>query len=268
MPVDYSPVTESPGRGTTPEGLKMLATRYNLAADLAAGRDVLEVAAGACIGLGLVARKARRVVGTDITPQLLRAGRQTYGARANVATADGQDLPFRDSSFDVVLLYEAIYYLPDVDRFFREARRVLRPNGLLVICTANKKRPGFVRSPHSRSYYGAQELQALYERNDFARPELSVAFPAEPPSTMGRLLLWGFSLADRLHLVPRSLEGRAKVKRLLYGDLIPTPPELMEAHGGAKRQPFELHDAVRWKVLYAVGARSATSPEGMVEEEP
>lgn len=46
---------------------------------------------------------------------------------------DAQELPFQDATFDVVLLLEAIYYLPHAEKFMAEARRVLRPDGILFI---------------------------------------------------------------------------------------------------------------------------------------
>lgn len=228
---------------------------------MAADKDVLEVAAGAGMGLGLLARKARRVVGTDITPGLIRRARETYTSRVEIAAADAQRLPFRDASFDVVILYEAVYYLPHVDAFFQEACRVLREGGLLLVCTANKRRAGFVRSPHSHAYYDADELSALYMRNGFASPVLLGAFPAAAPSLAGRLLLWGFGVADRLRLVPRSLEGRERFKRMLYGELVPTPAELGDDSPlAAEPAPLAGGAIDQWKVIYAVGSPSATTP--------
>jgi SAM-dependent methyltransferase len=253
----FENVTELPGAGATPEGVRMLATRYAAAAEHAADADVLELGAGPGIGLGLLARKARRVVGTDLTLRLAREAKATHGARVEVAAADAQRIPFRDASFDLVILYEALYYVPDVRLFFRECRRVLRPGGKLILCTANKHRPGFVKSPWSVAYHDAAEISALYREHGFEAPELRGAFPTTKLSLKGRLLLRGFTLADRLRLIPRSLEGRARVKRLLYGDLVPTPRDLATA--GVEPEPLHPWDESRradWKVLYAVGRRA------------
>lgn len=55
------------------------------------------------------------------------------GVEARVA--DVQDLPFPDSSFDVVAAMWMLYHLPDLDRGLAELRRVLRPGGRLVAVT-------------------------------------------------------------------------------------------------------------------------------------
>ena len=114
---DFSELTEVPGAGATAEQLEMLRTRYRLAADLAAGQDVLEAAGGAGMGLGLLARTARRVVGGDFTMSLLRRAAAHHGSRIPLIRFDAQRLPFRNEAHDVVVLYEAIYYLPDAVRF-------------------------------------------------------------------------------------------------------------------------------------------------------
>ncbi|MEW8977321.1 MAG: class I SAM-dependent methyltransferase [Symbiobacterium sp.] len=49
------------------------------------------------------------------------------------AVADAEALPFADGSFDVVTCRIAAHHFPAVDRFCREAARVLRPGGRLVV---------------------------------------------------------------------------------------------------------------------------------------
>ena len=51
---------------------------------------------------------------------------------------DAQDMPFEDKSKDVIIMFEAIYYIPDAERFVRECERVLPSGGKVLIATANK----------------------------------------------------------------------------------------------------------------------------------
>jgi ubiquinone/menaquinone biosynthesis C-methylase UbiE len=252
--MDYSVVTEIPGLGATREQMSMLYTRYTTAAAFCEGKDVLEVACGAGLGLGYLARKARRIVGGDYTERLLRLAQRHYRGRIPLVRLDAHALPFRDRSFDVVILYEAIYYLTEPDRFLAECRRVLRVPGVVLICTVNKEWSDFNPSPFSVRYFSSQELIELLQRHGFA-VELYGAFPVLKDSARDRVLSFLKRVAVALHLVPRTMKGREVLKRLFFGRLTPIPPEVTEGMA-------ELHPLVpiakknvnsSYKVLYAVG---------------
>src|SRR5438128_953104 len=134
---DFSGVTETPGVGASREQLAMLLARYTLAAERAVNKDVLEVACGSGMGLGYLATRARRVVGGDYTFPLLRAAQRHYSGRIPLVRHDAAVLPFAAASFDVVILYEAVYYLSRPEEFVKEAQRVLRPYGTVIICSVN-----------------------------------------------------------------------------------------------------------------------------------
>src|SRR5688500_5156333 len=77
-------VTELPGSRASKEQRDMAVTRYRLAAELAEGRDVLEVACGSGMGLGMLAQRARSVIGGDFDPALVEVARRQYGERVDV----------------------------------------------------------------------------------------------------------------------------------------------------------------------------------------
>jgi SAM-dependent methyltransferase len=233
----------------------MLVTRYALAAERAAGRDVLEVACGSGIGLGRLARDARRVVGGDVTAGLLRTARAHYGPRLPLARLDAQALPFRGGSFDVVVLYEAIYYLPDATRFVAEAHRVLRPGGELLVCTVNRAWSDFNPSPFSTRYHDAGELRALLAAAGF-RVELLGGFPVGAARGTGGVVSLVKRSAVALGLMPRTMRGKQLLKRLFLGKLAPLPAEVRDDHAArAPLVPLPDDDAARFRVLYACGRR-------------
>ena len=108
----------------------MIYTRYAFAASFCRDHHVLEVGCGVGQGLGYLARVAAHVVGGDLSLGLIRQAQAHYQGRIPLAQFDAEALPFREQSFDVVILHEAIYYLSSPQRLVAESRRVLRGNGV------------------------------------------------------------------------------------------------------------------------------------------
>lgn len=78
------------------------------------------------------------ITGLNIDPRQLDRARQEIKPLANnkitFVEGDACQLPFADSSMDVVLAVECIFHFPSREEFFREVKRVLRPGGRLGIC--------------------------------------------------------------------------------------------------------------------------------------
>ncbi|TKB78557.1 MAG: class I SAM-dependent methyltransferase [Nitrospira sp.] len=228
MTVDYSTVTETAAARLTREALSMQYSRYRHAAEFCDGKDVLEVACGAGQGLGYLARTARRVVGGDYTFGLLRHAQGHYHGRIPLFQLDAQALPFRDRAFDVVLLYEAIYYLAQPERFLTECRRILRDNGVLLLCTVNREWSDFNPSPFSVRYYSAAELEALMTSLHF-QVELRGAFPTRTGAIIDTIVSRVKRLAIALGLMPKTMKGKQVLKRLFLGELAAPPREVHDA---------------------------------------
>ncbi len=206
----------------------MLCTRYAFAARYCAGKEVLEVACGAGQGLGYLAGKSRRVVGGDYTDDLLADARRHYGGRVPLLRLDAHALPFRGASFDVVLLYEALYYLTRPERFLDECRRILRRNGRVLICTVNREWCDFNPSPLSTRYFSASELLELAKERRF-EGELYGAFPDEKGSARDTLVSLVRRVAVALKLIPKTMKGKELLKRMFLGPITPLPSEIGEA---------------------------------------
>jgi ubiquinone/menaquinone biosynthesis C-methylase UbiE len=75
-----------------------------------------------------------RIVGLDVSQEMLRrARRQDRGGRCAWIRGDAHRLPIADASVDVVAGHSFLYLLPDRPRALREAHRVLRPGGRVVL---------------------------------------------------------------------------------------------------------------------------------------
>lgn len=238
--------------GASSRQISMLYSRYAWAAPFCSGKDVLEVGCGAGMGLGYLARTACRVVGGDYSRKLLCLAREHYRDRVPLFQLDAQRLPFRERSFDVVILYEAIYYLAEPDRFVSECRRVLRAGGTVLICTVNPEWRDFNPSPFSKRYLSAAELANLLRRHNF-EPEVAGGFPAANGSPRDRVVSLIKRTAVALHLIPRTMRGKLVLKRVFFGRLMPIPHEVtdgMAPYLAPERLPLPGPNA-RHTVLYA-----------------
>lgn len=251
---DFSSVTETDEAGLTPHAFAMNYHRYRLAADFCRDGDVLEVACGNGQGLGMIARTARSVVGGDFTETLVRKARTHYQDRLPILRFDGQTMPFRDRSFDFVILFEAIYYLPQPEQFLSECRRVLRPGGTLLVSTINREWQDFNPSPLSRRYFSARELFDLLAGQGF-QTKLFGAFPVEARTKRDSVVSLVKRVAVKLHLVPGSMKGKQLLKKLFYGKLVSLPSELQDGMAEFVT-PDEIEADGRndkYRVLYALG---------------
>jgi len=217
-PIDggYTTITEQWGMVATPHQKSMAYTRYRFAARQAQGKRLLEVGCGTGMGLGYLREKCAMAVGGDYELGNLREAQRHLPDDYPLVRFDAHRLPFRDGSFDAVVLFEAIYYLRHPESFVAECRRLMHPAGKIVVCLPNKNRPGFNPSPFSAKYHSASELRSLMEGGGFTA-EIFGGFPLTEPGP-----LTGVAVALRKYvvgsgLVPKTMAGKAIVKRLIYG---------------------------------------------------
>jgi ubiquinone/menaquinone biosynthesis C-methylase UbiE len=225
MTANYTNVTEIGGQPISAEQLERIAHRYHWAAEASRGHDVIEVACGAGQGLGILKSAASSLVGGDVSPEVLQAARDTYGDSISLSVFSAEKLPFSDNSFDVVLLFEALYYVPDVAAFFSEAARVLRPGGRLLITSANKDLFDFTPSPYSHRYLGVAELAGELSQHGFS-PSFWGYIDIRQVPMRQRILRPAKLIASKLGLVPKTMQGKKLLKKLFFGNMTVMPSDL------------------------------------------
>jgi ubiquinone/menaquinone biosynthesis C-methylase UbiE len=95
------------------------------------GDLALDVATGTGNTAFALAPHVRRVIGLDLTREMLDVARRLTAERsvpnADWVLGDAGRLPFEDGTFDLYVVRAAPHHFPDVDAFLREALRVLKP---------------------------------------------------------------------------------------------------------------------------------------------
>lgn len=98
-----------------------------------AGRDVLEIGVGmGADHLEWAKARPRTLTGIDLTQRAVdytRTRLQLNAFTPDVRTADAEQLPFPDASFDIVYSWGVLHHSPDTPRAIDEVWRVLRPGG-------------------------------------------------------------------------------------------------------------------------------------------
>jgi arsenite methyltransferase len=109
-------------------------------AGLKAGDTVVDLGSGGGIDVFLAAQKvgpAGKVIGVDMTDAMIQRAKDLaveYGyANVEFKLGDIEALPLDDGSIDVIISNCVINLSPDKDQVFREAYRVLKPTGRLLV---------------------------------------------------------------------------------------------------------------------------------------
>lgn len=224
----YHSITEIPGQKASEEQTARIYHRYRFAKEFAKAKDVLEIACGSGIGLGFLSGIARSIVGGDIDEKNVKIAAGLYkDTPIQIKEMDAHRLPYEDESFDLVLLFEAIYYLKSPQVFIKEAARVLRADGRLIICTVNKDWADFHPSQYSNAYFSVPELNNLLSI-DFGEINAFGAFPVQMKGLNSFLLSRIKRTAVCFGLIPGSLSARAYMKRIFVGPLKPLPTQVFE----------------------------------------
>lgn len=120
-------------------------------------------------------QQARHVVGLDLEPLALRYARQR--GEFALVQARLEALPFRSNTFDAITALDVLEHLPDDRPALRELRRVLKPDGVLIITVPAYR---FLWSKHDIALhhyrrYTARELRARLHEAGFEVRKLSYA---------------------------------------------------------------------------------------------
>lgn len=163
------------------------------------GEKVLDLACGTGELLRRIAAETpgAKLTGVDLAPKMVERARRKLDEVPNVHVeeADAHDLPFAAGDFDVVVCASTFHYFTRPETVLAEARRVLRPEGRLIVLDwcrdfwTCRLMDGVLRcvDPAHATCYTLDELTTLLART---------AFDVFDPFRYRFDLVWGMMVVD------------------------------------------------------------------------
>jgi ubiquinone/menaquinone biosynthesis C-methylase UbiE len=99
------------------------------------GKDVLDIGCGGGIYTKKIAQMgAKSITAADYSSVMLQATKETCKEFEHVSyiVADATNVPLEDEQFDIIFSRALIHHLPDLQAYFKEAYRLLKPSGILI----------------------------------------------------------------------------------------------------------------------------------------
>jgi ubiquinone/menaquinone biosynthesis C-methylase UbiE len=190
------------------------------------GARLLEIGCGMGTDLLQFARGGACCTGIDLTPRSIEITRhrfRLYDADGAFMISDGEHLPFRDESFDVVYSNGVLHHTPDTAGAIREVHRVLRPGGTAKVMLYHR---------NSLNYWGDIVLRRGVVRGDFLRGQSVAEIMSrivEFSSHDARPLVKVYSRKEARDLFSLFRDVRIDVEQLLRAELRFLSPLVSEA---------------------------------------
>lgn len=136
--------------------------RYSFAADFVNGKVVLDIACGEGYGANYLANIAKYVIGIDIDKETIEYASRKY-KRTNLTfnASSATTIPLESSSVDVITSFETLEHLVEQNEMLKEFKRVLKPNGVLIISSPEK------------SIYSERDPNNPYHLKELTLPEFT-----------------------------------------------------------------------------------------------
>lgn len=146
--------------------------RYAITIEIIKGKKVLDIACGEGYGSNLLAEYAEQVTGVDISEEAIFHAAIAY-KKENLRFKHGSvlNIPFNEETFDVVVCFETLEHVSNHQKMISELKRVLRPEGILIISTPEKSfysdQPNYSNPFHEKELYKDEFIELIKSEFEF-----------------------------------------------------------------------------------------------------
>jgi ubiquinone/menaquinone biosynthesis C-methylase UbiE len=138
---------------------------YEFAKKYISGKSLLDIGCGTGYGSIQLSESARHVTALDYDAETIRKNKERFSKVMNVVFIKSSvpPIPFPDDSFEAVTAFQFIEHIDRRREFLKEAMRVLKPGGILLLTTPNSVK-SFARNPFHVHEYTFDEIQHELEK--------------------------------------------------------------------------------------------------------
>ena len=165
--------------------------------------DIADLGAGNGSFALLLSQRARRVIAVDSSEKMIEVGRtlaQTNGiGNIDFRAGDMEELPIENDSVDLACFSQSLHHAAHPSRAVREAFRILRPGGRILILDLAKHRFEEARELYADEWLGFAEfeLENMLTSNRFDRVEVCIVDKSPDGTQFQTLLATAVKLANR-----------------------------------------------------------------------
>lgn len=136
-------------------------------------KKLLDWGCGSGLYIKKLKKKCKEIKGFDISPEMVEIARE-LNPGVEIKVGSGTKIPFREK-FDVVFASLAIHYLKDLDKPFKEIKRVLKPRGIFVFSTGNP----ISKAGSSKRVNGKVKFKVLGEKDYFKLEKVGMVYTSK-----------------------------------------------------------------------------------------
>ena len=139
--------------------------RYQLAAQAAKGKNILDIACGSGYGAKILAQAgAAKVTAIDQSLEAITKAKQNYSAtNIEYKVGDAENFGEADGAFDLVTSFETIEHLKNPEKYLAEIARVLKREGIFLVSTPNREIFG-QKNPYHWHEFTRSEFEEILKK--------------------------------------------------------------------------------------------------------
>lgn len=120
--------------------------------------------------------------------------------RCEIIQGSVSEMPYEDNSFDIVTAFETVYFWPDIAEDLKEVRRVLKDDGILLVCNEAVPKKDDERQMEliellDMNIYSGDELDKYLRQAGFS--DVLCILKEGPDSVTGEIITWLCVIAQK-----------------------------------------------------------------------